>query len=253
MIDKKEGTKPQGEEVVACRALCLGALIVRSEFEKIVQNIHDLTVLKVHEELIGRLNAWLDQEELVLYQSSHEKTLLDKPPGSWNWQEVINANWRLEALGVLLWSLSLLDELPPYDTEFTQQDVLKPLGLFGPAGDFRKRVHLRPANAIESARGTTELWHWRSRTARIQDEGLRQTDGVDFPEIIKMVAGKAYQNGDIPKPVEDDFPAFDNPYAKLSQEEHSRATSIAAERHYALNGLCGYAGDWDETPAVFNI
>jgi hypothetical protein len=135
----------------------------------------------------------------------------------------------------------------------SEQDVLKPLGLFGPAGDFRKLVHLRPANAIESARGTAELWHWRSRTARIQDEGLRQPDGVDFPEIIKMVAGKAYQNGDIPKPVEDDFPAFDKPYAKLSQEEHSRATSIAAERHYALNWLCGYAGDWDETPAVFNI
>ena len=45
-----------------------------------------------------------------------------------------------------------------------------------------------------------------------------------------------------------DFPAFGKAYRNLSEDEYEQATSIAMERHLALNWLCGYDSDWDETP-----
>lgn len=50
--------------------------------------------------------------------------------------------------------------------------------------------------------------------------------------------------------IDGDFPAFGRAYSSISPEEWSIATSIAMERHKALNWLCGFApgNRWDETP-----
>ena len=46
------------------------------------------------------------------------------------------------------------------------------------------------------------------------------------------------------------FLAFGKAYRDLGPEEYAIATSIARERHFALNWLCGHApgNRWDETP-----
>ena len=50
--------------------------------------------------------------------------------------------------------------------------------------------------------------------------------------------------------IADDFPAKGKAYRDLTAEEWSELRSITAERHYALNWLCGRApkNKWDETP-----
>ncbi|MCL6638477.1 MAG: DUF4272 domain-containing protein [Firmicutes bacterium] len=247
MRNEEKKLRPPGEEAAAYRALCLGALVLRCEFEKIIQNIIDLTVVKIHEDLIARLNDWMDKEGLILYQSARERELFARPPGSWNWQEVVNASWRTEALGVILWALSVVGSLPPYDTEFSQKDVLKPLNLYGPPGNFLAAADLRPAPEIEKAREVAGLWHWRSRATSLQKQGAVPAGGLTFPEIIKAVAGQLAGKLAI-EPVQDDFPAFGKPYAELTGDEYSLVSSIAAERHFALNWLCGYFENWDETP-----
>ena len=50
--------------------------------------------------------------------------------------------------------------------------------------------------------------------------------------------------------IHDDFPAKGKAYRDLTADEWSEVRSVCAERHYALNWLCGYApgNDWDHTP-----
>ena len=48
------------------------------------------------------------------------------------------------------------------------------------------------------------------------------------------------------EPIDDDSPAFGKTYRDLTDDEWSTMHSIATERLYALNWLCGYAANWDD-------
>jgi hypothetical protein len=108
---------------------------------------------------------------------------------------------------------------------------------------------LRPRKEIEAMRDLAQLWHWRARTTQLQQRGdVEPPADLTFEEIISMTANGALEAGDIPRVIGDDFPAFGKAYAELDSEELAIATSIAQERHFGLNWLCGYSRDWDETP-----
>lgn len=47
------------------------------------------------------------------------------------------------------------------------------------------------------------------------------------------------------KPIGNDFPALGKPYSQLTEAEWQTMRSIATERLYALDWLCGYSADWD--------
>ena len=68
--------------------------------------------------------------------------------------------------------------------------------------------------------------------------------------VVRVAAREAHKKGDIPTPVDGDFPAHAKAYRDLSDLERSQMMSIAMERHRALNWLCGFAPEnrWDETP-----
>lgn len=196
-----------------------------------------------------QLVRWLMDERLYRNQSSSERRLFDKPLGKWTEQEMIDANWRVESVGVLVWGLSMLDPLPPYDEQLTPDDAFAALPLVAPVGLFLDEAALRPDAEIDEARDVAELWHWRSRTRHLQnDPEFKPPEDVDLSAIVEAAATLAHESGDIPEPVGRDFPAFGKAYADLDDEEYSIATSIAMERHLALTWLCGYRRDWDETP-----
>ena len=234
---------------------------MRGKFEAIVPSASP-QMMAVHEELATQLNIWIADEGLIASQSTLEKPLVSKALGSWSRQEQIDSAWRANSLGVILWALSQYDELPPWDTQFTPQETIKPLNLFSPSGAFLEKVSLRPEAEIEKARDLAELWHWRSRARRFQEEvlqpekgspgkeGLQQEGGADLGKAVKNAVAKAFETGDIHEPINGDFPAFGKAYADLSAAEYSAATSIAIERHHALNWLCGYGNDWDTVPTV---
>src|SRR5579871_4960160 len=88
-------------------------------------------------------------------------------------------------------------------------------------------------------------------TARLLDRSERQY--VDSLWLVESVAFCLWAVGRLPELSaydDGDFPAFGNPYWDISEEEYSIATSIAVERHQALNWICGRAPNnrWDETP-----
>jgi len=231
----------------ALRALCLGALVMRSKFESIVQSASP-QMIAVHEELSTQLNMWLADEGLIAWQSTQEKPVVCKALGSLTRQELVETSWRADALGVILWALGIFENLLPWDTRYTPQETIKPLNLFAPTGAFLGEVRLRPAAEIEAARELAELWHWRAQVKRPLKEELELQDVGEVAAKVRAAAGKAYANGDIPEPVGGDFPVYGKAYAELEPEEYSEVAAIAIERHHALNWLCGFSKDWDAVP-----
>lgn len=96
---------------------------------------------------------------------------------------------------------------------------------------------LRPAVLIEKQRDLAELWHWRPRTRRLQEEGRMPTmldsRALTIERVLQLSSAKAAEEGMAPPPIDGDFPAFGKPYRSLTPDEFSIATSIAMERHRA--------------------
>jgi hypothetical protein len=153
---------------------------------------------------------------------------------------VVEAVWRGEALGTLLWSLQLL-ELPAYDRPFETDEVVDA----NPAAG-----QLRDLDELELERDSARLWHWRARTTE-----LRQSSALKLParyssldQLIAATAMRGHDEGLLPVPIRGDFRAYGKVYRHLSREQHAEAHSIAVERHHALNWLAGEGTSWNDVP-----
>src|SRR5213078_6275 len=71
--------------------------------------------------------------------------------------DVVDAVWRGEALGTLLWALQLL-ELPAYDDPFDPDEVAEVDPTDG---------ELRDDEEIALEQESARLWHWRARTTEL--------------------------------------------------------------------------------------
>lgn len=158
----------------------------------------------------------------------------------------LDALWGAEALGCCLWALSVLPSMPAYDAQFESDDL-------GPAQGRGEnelvRNGLRPEAELARARDVAELWHWRCRTRQVAEEGtLPRPEGITLDRIVSEAASFASASGDIPAPIDGDFPAFGKAFRALRDDEYQQMSSIARERHKALNWLCGRAprNRWDQ-------
>ncbi|HEY4216444.1 MAG TPA: DUF4272 domain-containing protein [Gemmatimonadaceae bacterium] len=171
-------------------------------------------------------------------------------PRSVTERQVINTSWRAEAVHCLAWALGLVEKIPDYDVQ-SDPDTIMPLIRTESLREFCMSAKLRSSDEIEDAREIAELWHWRSRTRQLQQEGRVRPDGEpSFDQIVRQVAPRMAAEGMLPSTVEEDFPVLGRAYRDLSDGDWFGARSIAMERHFALNWLCGYAegNEWDETP-----
>jgi hypothetical protein len=154
---------------------------------------------------------------------------------------VVDAVWRGEALGTLLWALQLV-ELPPYDRPFDAEAI----AAVDPA-----EGTLRDEDELLLERDSARLWHWRARTTRVQASG----EALDLPvryasfdQLIAATAMRGYEQGLLPGPLRGDFPAYGKVYRHLAPEQAAEALSLAVERHHALNWLTGEGEAWDDVP-----
>ena len=154
--------------------------------------------------------------------------------------EVVDAVWRGEALGTLLWALQLA-ELPPYDRPFEPGAVAD----LDPA-----EGTLREAEEIRAERESARLWHWRARTTEVQAGGAIDLPAryASFDQLIAATAMRGYEQGLLPPPLRGDFRAYGKVYRHLDREQAAEAHSLAVERHHALNWLAGEGDAWDDVP-----
>jgi hypothetical protein len=169
-------------------------------------------------------------------------------------RQFLDAMWLAESLHCLLWSLGRVDSIPPHDVQASPEETWKALPQRSLA-DNAPKAALRDEAEIERGRSLAELWNWRSRTRCLQEQGhfkpgAEVAPGMSIEQVINQAAELAAKKGDLPAPIGGDFPAFGKLYREISAEQWSEATSIAMERHKALNWLSGLApgNGWDETP-----
>jgi hypothetical protein len=188
--------------------------------------------------------------------SPWEREFLTEASAAANQQNLVQASWRVEALGVLLWSLHRIPWLPAPDEQFTHDIADK---IPADADGFFKTASLRPREQLEKQRELAELWHWRSRTRQLIEKGEPfptmppNPGGPEFKsydDIVRFTAKAGKESGTFAEIVDEDFLARGKAYRNLTAEEWSEVGSITVERHFALNWLCGYApgNRWDETP-----
>jgi hypothetical protein len=168
------------------------------------------------------------------------RAALERLPDEGATAAVVDAVWRGEALGTLLWALQLA-ELPPYDHPFETAAVVE-IELEG--------AELRDAEDVGLERESARLWHWRARTTELQSTGRIELPEryASFDQLIAATAMRGYEQGVLPPPMRGDFRAYGRVYRHLEPDQHAEALSIALERHHALNWLCGEGSSWDDVP-----
>jgi hypothetical protein len=166
-------------------------------------------------------------------------------------QQIVNASWRMESVMTLMWALGIIPELIPFDHQ-AKPDLMKQIPHEN-IPNFLISAKLLDEEIIEKNRSLAEFWHWRSRTRRLIEEKRQFPAEIQkfksYDEIIRFSA-KAASEKDGLKIIDEDFAVSGKAYRDLTDAEWSEASSIAVERHFALNWLSGYAPEncWDETP-----
>jgi hypothetical protein len=223
--------------------MCLGSITARANLEHELLEKHEENSAEDQARFARNQKAGMEEQALWQALSSRERSLMEKPLGTWEEQEAADGEWRKDSAVVLLWALGQGGELLPYDKE--ADDLALP-----PFDDARKFINgakLRSSEEIEKGRQAAELWLRRARTTQLQMEHVDPPKGMTFETIIGITAEGAEHSGYF-KAVGKDFPAHGKPYSQLSEDEWETMRSIATERLYAFNWLCGYSADWDKVP-----
>lgn len=231
---------------VAFRSLALLSLLGRTQAEMVIQRDEDAR--DDWKRVNNRIVAWSKDEGIAAHHSKAEKKLLSKRLGGWTEGDVIQSIWRTEALTALLWALGKFPEMPAYTQAVDSPSVWKLLPIWEPTKPFLKSVKLRARTAIAAERDAAAFWHWRARTEMLRRQGFTPPAGDTFEACIKRAAEAAVKKGYVAKMIAGDVPAGGKSYGKLTDKQYADAHSVAIERHYALNWLCGSSeGDWDST------
>jgi hypothetical protein len=171
--------------------------------------------------------------------------------------------WQIEAAACIAWATRILPRLWPMDESFDGK--LDFLSLAAPEYRLVETASLRSVEEIQAAAERVKYWHWRARQLQLEREGYvwppanatpaaiadLQSKGMDTLDgLVRVTARLLQEEGKLEETIDEDFVAKGKAYRELSQDEWSELIGIAAERHRALNWLCGLAAsnDWDAVP-----
>jgi hypothetical protein len=237
----------------AQRALCLAAIVTRAEFEyRLLERPSQKPQRQAEQQRHSDdINTRLKEESLWKEFSRRERELLSRRLGAWSEQEIADGQWRKEALCALAWALGRLHPMPRFDQPADAKALLEAVEFMKAAAPVVARAKLLPESELTGARNVAELWLWRARTSGFQRNPRKYPppSGKSYTDLIRQVADMAEEKG-LFHSIDHDFPVDSKAYAALSEDEVSQLRSIASERLYALNWLCGYAENWDAVPTL---
>ena len=149
--------RPTAAEV-SDRALVLYALIRRASIEAVLEEGPDTRRLAQAERAKVETDRWLVRESLDGALSPIERTLFDGANGSWPHEAIADGLWRKESLGVLLWALEHVDQLPQIDEEFEVEVLNQRIQSYGNESSFRSNGRLRGDAELDAAWHEADTW-----------------------------------------------------------------------------------------------
>ena len=144
----------------ADRALVLYAFVRRGYIEHVLDDV-DADPVRVTQSELAReeTDAWLAEHDLTRVLTETESRLLEAESGLWPPEAIVDAVWRKEALGTLLWALGHVESMPPSDTEFEQPSLDAAIVDSGSVDRFRAVSRLRADDELLRALGEADTWH----------------------------------------------------------------------------------------------
>jgi hypothetical protein len=234
------------QEEVAWRALALVALTYRVSMDSLARP--DPHRKSRWNEILTQVRHWVSEQGIEPHLSPSEREALAQPLGQIDDDTLFDLSWRLQALVAVLWALNAVEPMPSYGESYPA-DALQPLLPFGrPVDEFLATVQLRAEEDLVAERHRAEFWNWRARADLLRRRGTKPPAGETYQTTIARAAESAREDGIITEVREGDVVCQGLPYHALSQEAYADAASTAQERHFALNWICGFAEDWDNTP-----
>ncbi|MGZ3416424.1 MAG: DUF4272 domain-containing protein [Polyangiales bacterium] len=165
-------------------------------------------------------------------------------------QQAESVAW-LESVGVLAWSLGILEALPPWDRP-VDREVLRRIPAPQDLAAFRAKAKLRGTEVIEHGRAVAQLWAERARLFDLETNGFTLPDDLknqgvqNIADVVKVTTAHAVVEGAIEEAVDGDFPVRDGKYADAEEPLAAELRTIAVERLRAFRWLAGDLVRWDE-------
>jgi hypothetical protein len=233
------------QEEVAYRALALIALTYRVSTDSLART--DPEKNGRWNEILTQLRGWVSDQGIEAHLSPIESKAVAQPLGRIDDDTLFDLSWRLQALVAVLWALRKVEPMPTY-AESCAADALPLMPFARPIEEFLTTIQLRPEEELVAERHRAEFWNWRARADLFRRRGTKPPVGETYATTIARAAQAALEDGIVTEMREGDVVCQGVPYHALSQEAFADAASTAQERHFALNWICGYAEDWDDTP-----
>lgn len=198
----------------------------------------------VAEKEFREIGEWVLKAGLERYLEPEEKARFERPLGQWSQVEFRRGINSYEALGTLLWSVSLLDRLPAAGECYAWDEVSQAEGPLDTASDVLECARLRPRSEVRQAYEAARSWIWRVAVAHMIERGMSPPSGPDWPSVVATAAANAERLGHIPEIIAHDFPVFGKPFHALTREEFYSVAGPLEDRYAALLWLCGVSPDW---------
>ncbi|MBX3413894.1 MAG: DUF4272 domain-containing protein [Pirellulales bacterium] len=229
MADESENDEPAppSPQRVAQRALVLCALANRGLIE------NESGSSKEFEEDCEAMLEWLEELALLEEIEPEELDVMRCPLGEMDSQTMIDAIWRIEGLGVLFWALHL-HELPAYDETVVPLELFEVAGMFDPrpARQLIQNAKLRSANELAAYQTHALMFHWRLRNFFLHP------GPVDFVEMSEKGWFGPFDISTY-RIVGRDLAIGEVGIHEANPQLINKCNSLAAERHRAINWLCG--------------
>jgi hypothetical protein len=220
--------RPAGQ--IARRALLLQAVHLRGWIEDQAGEGASMPMARAIDRIV-QIKSWVLEHGLLEYCEPAESELLASQLGRLEAGQVTAAYWRMDSLGVLVWALGGIAELPAYDAPFHPTAVLEPLPRLGePVAAFIDSAGRRPAEECAAAFDAARLWHWRAE--------IHGGHPVP-PEHLESAARRAGALSALSLITDGDFTVMGRPYREIDSHQHELLMNLARERSQALSWVCG--------------
>lgn len=235
----------QTRDAVAGRALALGLIALRAQYENGIKNRAE--VKERCQQLGQELLNWARNQQVDCFLSENERELHKKMLGGWSDDEIGERFWRIESLKAMLWCIQVFEKMPTYLEVGKVNDTYARLPVGKAVTQFLAQAALREEEALEKECEFAEFLNWRCRTELLRLHGTEPPMGDSYSDVVARAIPLIAENG---FPIEHDgVDILVNGVRFIDLgEEKGHMMSICYERHLALEWVLN-DDDWDEARA----
>lgn len=237
----------QTQDAVARRALALGLMSLRAQYENGINYNDDAEAVERYRKRGQALIDWAREQQVTTFLSKEERKLHRKKLGQWNREDIGERFWRIESFKAVLWCIGVLTERPSYFEVGPVMDFYARLPEGQDVTPFLAQAKLRDVAEIARERQIAQFLNWRCRTELLRLRGLSPPEGDSYEAVVARALPTLTENG---FPIEhDDVDILVNGvrFTDLG-EDRGDVMSICYERHLAVEWVMGN-GDWDDARA----